>query len=183
MTQLDVHFSSGREVLNAYWGYLAGGGLTIRRGEADQELRDGQPLLLHVHIGTRRAFSVHGNVVRALPEKAIIRFDEHDTQYRLLTEALAERDIDMEARIKVTDMSNPTVTSARLFVLSEDGCCMRLSRDDGSSLDVGTEVAIEALGFHIDGCVVSAQDCECCVLFGSSDREAMETVRAYMRTN
>jgi hypothetical protein len=179
MTQLDVHFANGREVLNAYWGYLSGGGLTIRRHEKAQELRSGQPLVLHVHIGARRAFSVRGNVVRALPDKIIIRFDARDTQNRLLTEALAERDIDMEARLSFSDMSSTTVKKARVFVLSEDGCGLRLSADDeGAPPDVGTEVAIEASGFRIDGCVVAASDSERCILFGS-DKKAIEAVRAW----
>ena len=129
--QLDVHFSDGREVLNAYWGYLAGGGLIIRRDDNAQALENGQPVVLHVHIGTRRAFSIHGNVVRCLPDRTMIRFDAHDTQNRLLTEALAERDIDMEARLSFTDMSSTTVKRARLFVLSENGCGLRRAKHAG----------------------------------------------------
>jgi hypothetical protein len=178
MTQLDIHFANGREVLNAYWGYLSGGGLTIRRHERALELKSGQALVLHVHIGARRAFSVHGNVVRALPDKTIIRFDARDTQNRLLTEALAERDIDMEARLSFTDMSSTTVTTARLFVLSPEGCGLRLSADEGAPPDVGTEVAIEASGFRIDGCVVAASETERCILFGSGSK-AIEAMRAW----
>jgi hypothetical protein len=179
MTQLDIHFANGREVLNAYWGYLSGGGLTIRRHEKAQELKAGQAVVLHVHIGTRRAFSVHGQVVRAWPDKIVIRFEAHDTQNRLLTEALAEQDIDMEARLSFTDTSSTTVKTARLFVLSEDGCGLRLSADDeGAPPDVGTEVAIEASGFRIDGCVVAASDSERCILFGSGS-DAIEAVRAW----
>lgn len=181
MTKLDLHFANGREVLNAYWGYLAGGGITLTRHERARELKQGQAILLHLHIGSQRAFSIHGTVASTSPDRTLIAFGAEDTQNRLLMAALAERALDMEARLSVSDTAERTETKARLFVLSEDGCCLRLNPESAARVAVGTKVAIEAGDLRIVGYVISANEDIRCVIFGKNDSAALEAVRACVR--
>lgn len=179
MKEVAVHFANGRDVLNAYWGFLASGGLTIARDNDAQELSPGQDITLHVHIGMHRVFAIRGKVMLTQSRRAFIAFAGNESQNRLLAAALSERPIDLEARITVSGKPSEAVSSARLFELSEDGCCLRLSSESGTSFAVGTEIAIEANGFRIEGCVVSACECERCILF--SDESDIEAVRAYVQ--
>ncbi len=174
--QVDVHFESGREVLNAYWGYLSGGGLTIEP-ETSTSLHKGQHVALQVHIGARRCFSVNGRVARTGHGGTIIAFDTDESQNQLLSAALSEQPIDLEAHLSLCDTSQRALVPARLFEISEDGCCLRLRAEHGALFNVGAEVVIEAPGFRINGCVVSANERDRCVIFGLADDDAVQAIR------
>ncbi|MCG8418300.1 MAG: hypothetical protein MJE77_10195 [Proteobacteria bacterium] len=110
--------------------------------------------------------------------ETVIAFDTSESQNRLLSAALSDKAIDMEARLTLCDMPSEATTMARLFELSEDGCCLRLRSEQGELFAIGAEVVIEAQGFRISGCVISARDDERCIIFGLGDNEAIEAVRA-----
>ena len=192
MKEVEIHFASGREVLNAYWGHLTGGGLTIARDEQTQELQEGQPVSLRVRVASHhwhQGIAVQGKVVRAHSQKAMIAFDVGDSQNRLLTAALSGRYIDTEARVVLTETASNAVTaSGQVFELSEDGCCLRLSDAwDESMLDVGTDVALELEGLRVDGCVVWAQARQRWIIFngagGGGDDGAGDMIRAYLQAH
>ena len=179
MIQVDIYFSTGGEVLQAYWGYVSGGGIIISRSSEVEALHEGRALVLHIHIGARRAVSVDGTVAKVAGDKVFVSFAlPREAERRLLTAALAERDIDVEAKLSKAQAADPSVTNARMFVLSEDGCWLRLGPDSSAALDIGTEVAIEAPDFSIRGCVVFACERERGILFRMGDPEALEAVRA-----
>lgn len=169
MKEVDIHFASGRDVLGAYWGYLSGGGLAIERSAYMQELHEGQPVALRVHVASHQGVAVSGKVVRTKPHKAMIAFDVGDSQLRLLTAALSGRYMDTEMQVTVRDADSGTEAAVgRVFELSEDGCCIRLNDDDDSTcLPAGTEVALDMDGLHVTGCVLWAQDQQRWILFNS----------------
>lgn len=186
MKEVEIHFASGREVLNAYWGHLTGGGLTIARDEHTQELQEGQPISLCLRVASHQRVAVQGKVVRAHPHKAMIALDVGDSQNRLLTAALSGRYIDTEAHVVLREIASGAVTaSGHVFELSEDGCCIRLSDTwDESLLGVGTEVGVELDGLRVDGCVVWAQERQRWIIFSGAEGgagSAGEVVRAYLQ--
>jgi hypothetical protein len=58
--ELSVHFGCEHDVLNAYWGYLAGGGLVL----GDTDLEEGQQVTLHLRVGEDEAEELDARVVR-----------------------------------------------------------------------------------------------------------------------
>ena len=186
MTRVDVHFETGRDVLNAYWGYLSGGGLTLHDGRNHSDpatLQVGQHVDLHVHVGPRREFTVNGRVARIGHGETVIAFDTSESQNQLLAAALSDRSTDMPAHLVLSEMRQRAAAPAHLFEISEDGCCVRLSPEHCAAFNVGAEVIIEAPGFSISGCVVSANDQVRCVIFGLGDDKAVQAVRACVHNN
>lgn len=184
MTEVDVYFANGREVLNAYWGHLSGGGLRFSRTHSMGHLADGLPIALHIRIGSDRNFAVRGTVVQCTASKVVVTFDTSDAQSCLFAAALAEQDVDLEAQLRAAASTYDAVTTARLFEISEDGCCVRLNpayRDTPGFFTEGTNVVIEAGDLRIEGVIVSARGDERYVIFSPADESAIEAVRAQMR--
>ena len=187
--RVDVYFESGRDVLNAYWGYISGGGLMIPSKDgihSSPELRTGQKVTVQVNIGPRsrshdrprRQCSVHGRIARADCDETVIAFDTEESQSQLLSAALSEQPVDFQAHLTLRDYPPESMTPSHLFELSEDGCCLRLPPDRSSSYPVGSEIVIEAADFCISGCVVASSGCERYVIFGFGDEVATRAVRA-----
>jgi hypothetical protein len=192
---LEVRFETGREVLNAYWGYLSDGGLIIP--DAGQ-LEVGDPVSLSVLIeSSHSSYSLTGKVVRcdAAAGRAVIAFSPGEPQDMLLTQALADAEhvparrarrfrVELEAR--VLDASNGIrPVDARLVDLSEFGCCFRLDDRTHGQLPVGTPIEISADNFEVGGRVVWTRHTERGVAFVAQDiassSNALEGVREYLR--
>lgn len=179
--RVDVHFETGREILHAYWGYLSGGGITL--DNPGHALRAGQRITLLVHIGARRQFEVCGRVARASCDSTLVAFDTGESQNQLLAAALSDRPTDLVAHLALCDAKRTAQVSAHLYELSEDGCCLRLGPDYEGSFSVGAEVTIHAPGFSIDGCIISSNGRERCVIFGIADSDALRGVRHVLRSS
>jgi PilZ domain len=193
---LEVRFETGREVLNAYWGYLSDGGLII----PDQgKLSVGDPVSLSVLIESlRSSYSLSGKVVRrdAAAGRAVIAFNPGEPQDMLLNHALADAEqvparrarrfrITLEAR--VSDASNGAdVVDAHLVDLSEFGCCFRIDDSGEGCLPVGTPIEIAASDFEVGGRVVWTRNTERGVAFvgpqdAAASAPALEGVREFLR--
>lgn len=194
MKDLEVRFETGREVLNAYWGYLSDGGLII----PDQGLLVvGDPVALSVRIESSRAtYALSGKVVRcdAATGRAVIAFSPGEPQDMLLTQALADAEhvparrarrfrVTLDAR--VLDATSVRPVEAQLVDLSEFGCCFRLDDDSHADLPVGTPVEIAADEFAVGGRVVWTRHTERGVAFVAQDvassSSALEGVREFLR--
>ncbi|HTE52909.1 MAG TPA: PilZ domain-containing protein [Kofleriaceae bacterium] len=195
MKDLEVRFETGREVLNAYWGYLSDGGLII----PDQgHLVVGDPVALCVRIESSRAtYSLCGRVVRcdAAAGRAVIAFSPGEPQDMLLTDALADAEhvparrarrfrVRLEARVLDASSAIDPV-EAQLVDLSEYGCCFRIDGEAQADLPVGTAVEIAAEEFAIGGRVVWMRHTERGVAFVAQDvassSSALEGVREFLR--
>jgi hypothetical protein len=160
MKHVDVRFGSGRDVLNAYWGYLSHGGLVIRDPAG---LDVGQPVSLQVEIESSQSrYSLAGEVVKRQSDgRTVIAFRPGEPHDMLLTEALAETDqvpprrhrrfqVDLDAHVQAP---SGTELPARVVNLSEGGCCVRVVRG-AANLDIGADVDIRASDFRATGRVV-----------------------------
>lgn len=188
MKDVDVRFGSGRDVLNAYWGFLSDGGLIIQN---DHGLDEGQMVAVRVHIessGTTYAFA--GRVVRCSPGsgEVVIAFNPGEPHDLLLTAAIAETDnvparrhrrfsIAVDAR--VTNGEGP-VASIRLLNLSESGCCLRLPENQNGHFPLGSKVEVATSEFSASGVVVWAHNAERGVRFTAEPSEALGAVRRYL---
>lgn len=193
---LEVRFETGREVLNAYWGYLSDGGLIIP-DQAQADLSVGEPVALSIFIASSRGlYSLSGKVVRrdVAAGRAVIAFSPGQPQDMLLTHALADAEqvparrarrfrVALDAR--VVDAGNGSVPlDARLVDLSEFGCCFRLEGQGGSCLPVGTPIEIAAPDFAVGGRVVWMRHTERGVAFVNQDvptGQTLEGVREFLR--
>lgn len=195
MKDLQIAFQSGRDVLNAYWGYLSDGGLII----PDQGLAVGEPVSLSVRIESSSAsYSLAGKVVRcdSGAGMAVIAFSPGQPQDMLLTDALSDADkvparrarrfrVHLEARVR-DSRNGADPTEARLVDVSEYGCCFRLQDAASGAFAVGTPVEIAAPDFAVTGRVVWTRHTERGVAFFSDagDTDAgqdLETVREFLR--
>ncbi len=175
--KVDVRFANRRDVLNAYWGYLSGGGLII---DDDNDLLEGERVDLHVFVeANSNHCQLAGKVVRRHPDQAVIAFDPGESHNRLLTAALCDSEVEIEARV-IDDMSRAEA-AAQVFSLGELGCSLRLAADTADPFSVGTVVEIYAEQFHVEGCVVWAGDADRCIVFGHED-DNRETLRAYVQS-
>ncbi|HWM86675.1 MAG TPA: PilZ domain-containing protein [Kofleriaceae bacterium] len=196
MKDLEVRFETGREVLNAYWGYLSDGGLII----PDQdELAVGEPVSLSVLIeSSRSSYSLSGKVVRrdVHAGQAVIAFSPGQPQDMLLTQALSDAEqvparrarrfrVALDARVVDASNGSEQPLEAQLVDLSEFGCCFRLDEHCGSFLPIGTPIEIAAPDFAVGGRVVWTRHTERGVAFASQDvgakPSALESVREYLR--
>lgn len=193
---LEVRFETGREVLNAYWGYLSDGGLII---PDEGELAVGDPVELSVLIeSSRSTYSLSGKVVRrdAAAGRAVIAFSPGQPQDMLLTNALADaeqvparraRRFRVTLGARVVDADNGAAPlDAQLVDLSEFGCCFRLEDPEATCLPVGTPIEIAAPDFAVGGRVVWTRHTERGVAFvgqeaATASTPALESVREFLR--
>jgi hypothetical protein len=167
-----VRFASGRDLLNAYWGYLSDGGLVI---DDETGLAQGQQVALRIHIESTKAhYRLTGRVVRhaAGEKQAVIAFDPGEPHDMLLTAALAETDnvparehrrfpVDIDVRVAPNGATAPTppppgtpTIEARVVNIGFGGCCVRLPPAARGEFSVGTSVSLVAPTFTVRGTVV-----------------------------
>jgi Tfp pilus assembly protein PilZ len=166
---IEITFTTGRDVLKAYWGFLSNGGLVLQE-EHDLEL--GDPVALRVTIASsQREYRLRGHVVRrpdvshASPERTVIEFAPGEPHDLLLSAAWAETDnvparrhrrqpVDREigVRVPVSGIGGGGQLSGRLLNVSLGGCCVNVS---GSSHRVraGELVELVANGTSAHGLV------------------------------
>lgn len=138
MKAVAVSFGSGRDVLNAYWGFLSNGGLVI---PDDSGLREGDNISLEVTIeSSQQRYKLAGQVVRR-PEApvrdrhAVIAFAPGEPHDLLLSAAWAETDNVPARRHRrfpvdaVIHYRGPKGVEGdlkgRILNLSYGGCCLR----------------------------------------------------------
>jgi hypothetical protein len=180
MKEVEVRFTSGRDVLGAYWGHLTGGGLAVDPAALSEELREGQSVSLHVCVASKHRVAIPGTVVKKTQSKVILAFAADDGKRRLLTAAFSERCVALDARLLATDPDGMIDVLGHVFQLSDAGCCVRLPPiDQHLPLSVGTNVTIAVEGLQVSGCVVAARADERWVLF-DLEKEALAGLRAYL---
>jgi hypothetical protein len=164
MKSINVSFPSGRELLNAYWGLLANGGLVL--GES-QGLNEGDNVALAVTIeSSQQHYRLNGQVVRRPPydptgrERVVIAFDPGEPHDLLLSAAWAETEnvparrqrrfpLDVAIRFRASDASE---APARLVNLSLGGCCLRVP-STAKKLAVGEACELMSDGHGLPGVV------------------------------
>jgi len=179
MNQVDVYFANGHEVLSAYWGHLSSGGLMFSHTKGIGPLREGQEVNLSIHIGSGRTFSIDCRVLRAKRDKVIVAFDSSESKSRIFSQALADQDVDVEARLRFVGGKRPSLIG-RLFEISEDGCGMRTGQRDSSQCE-GADVVIELGELRIHGVVVSVRGDELYIIFSTDDEPTLRAVQSQLR--
>lgn len=155
--QVRVKFSTGQDVLSAYWGFLSDGGLVI----PDQDdLNEGEPVRLQIHIDSSGAkYDLGGRVVRCdgADRQAIVAFHPGEPHDMLLTAALAEADDVPARRYQRYAVSLPVEVGgfqAQLVDMSAGGCCVRLAAPLADELPIGTDVLVSTQAFEARGTIV-----------------------------
>lgn len=190
MKEIDVRFDSGRDVLNAYWGYLSDGGLVISDRDG---LAEGQPVSLKVHIASSDSrYLFAGKVVKrhdgAEGGQVVIAFRPGEPHDMLLTEALSETDnvparrhrryrLDIGARVRAGSAEGHDV---RLINLSAGGCCLQLDEAMRGDYGVGARITIDLADIRLSGEVVWARHRDRGIRFESMDSKARGELEAYL---
>lgn len=140
-----VTFRTGKDVLNAYWGFLSNGGLVIHDVGG---LREGQRVALQVTIASSKThyelmgqvvrrpdFSSPGDSTQSLIDRAVIEFSPGQPHDLLLSAAWAETDnvparkhrrYPADRRVEVRIASG--AGAARVLNISMGGCCVHLAQ-------------------------------------------------------
>ena len=190
---LRVSFPTARDLLNAYWGLLANGGLVLP--SPPYGLTQGDPIALDVTIeSSALRCHLNGHVVRhpgttasttesAVSERIVIAFDPGEPQDVLLDAAWAEID-NVPARrerrfpldVDIRFAAGAGELSGRLVNLSLGGCCLRVPRNqDASRVRVGEPLTLIGSQGNLSG-VVKWSDGSCRgVEFLDSERTSVET--------
>lgn len=174
----DVCFARGADVLAAYWGFLADGGLIINN---TANLVGGERVSLRVQVtssGTDVTFS--GTVARLLPpDRAVVAFLPGQPHDLLLSAALAETEnvpprrqrryrTQLPAKVAADRKSPPL--RAQVVNVSSSGCCVRLPASHRGDFGVGAPVTVFAEGTRTEGHVVWSSVTERGVAFAASHR-------------
>jgi Tfp pilus assembly protein PilZ len=168
MKPVHVSFPSGRELLNAYWGLLANGGLVLYEHQV-HGLSEGDKVELEVSIeSSAKSYRLQGRVVRRPPQDAsardrvVIAFDKGEPHDLLLSAAWAETEnvparrerrfpLDVDVRFRARAGGEHR---ARLVNLSFSGCCLRVSRNvDGLRVEVGEALQLLSDDNALEGVV------------------------------
>jgi hypothetical protein len=164
---LQVSFPSARELLNAYWGLLANGGLVL---PSRQGLREGDRVEVDVSIeSSGQRCTLRGHVVRrpphdpSAPDRVVIAFDPGEPQDMLLSAAWAEienvparrqRRFPLDVDIRFASTGDGGELSGRLVNLSLGGCCLRVPRaQDGKKVTVGAPLTLISSKSKLSGIV------------------------------
>lgn len=159
MKSVAVSFSTGKEVLSAYWGFLANGGLVI---ESEQGLREGDRVALDVTIRSSQVrYRLNGHVVRgsrvemSLRDQAVIAFAPGEPHDLLLSAAWAETHnvparhqtrFPLHVEIQYCPAQGETALfRGHLVNVSYGGCCLRATGLVGEAapvLGVGDELVL-----------------------------------------
>jgi hypothetical protein len=168
---VTVEFKTGQEVLAAYWGYLADGGLVI---PAPPEVGEGESVALRIRIASLATdYAIAGRVVKRHPEgrQAVVAFHPGEPHDMLLSAVLAETDdvpprehrrfaCNLAAEVVPPWAPDQTV-HGRIVNVSEVGCCVQLSGDEAEALPLGTsDIRIHSGKFRAVGRVVWARAAE-----------------------
>jgi hypothetical protein len=168
---IAVTFSTGKDVLNAYWGFLSNGGLVIQDASG---LREGERVRLRVTIeSSKKMYELKGQVVRrpdfsspgesvqALIDRAVIEFNPGEPHDLLLSAAWAETDnvparkhrrypADRKVELRVSGRED--AGSGRVLNISMGGCCVHLATAP-SGLAAGAQVNVAYHGQTVAGVV------------------------------
>jgi len=165
MKNVQVTFASGKQILDAYWGFLANGGLVL---PSSPDLVVGDAVELQVVLESqRREWRFHGVVVKRPPshdwvDVAYISFDPGQPHDLLLSAAWAEAEhtaarrsvrhpCDLSVRYAPTEIvsgvgaEGSATLLGRLMNVSESGALLRA----GILFPVGTELAVEIEGLQV----------------------------------
>jgi hypothetical protein len=152
MRVAQVEYPSGREMLRAYWGFLATGGLIL--GEP-AGLAEGDAVRLDVKITSlKKVYHLTGHVKKADDGRALVAFDDDQAHGELLNAAWADShgvpqrrhrryDLGLQVRYRIGDAQG----RGRIVNLSRGGCCLEAEH----TLRIGTRLHLEGEGFAIDG--------------------------------
>jgi Tfp pilus assembly protein PilZ len=185
---LTVSFPTARELLNAYWGLLANGGLIL---PSQKGLHEGDRVHVDVAIvSSGERCQLKGQVVRrptgdeATSDRVVIAFDPGEPQDMLLSAAWAEIEnvparrqrrfpLNVDIRFTAPDDSE---RSGRLVNMSLGGCCLRVPRThDATKVQVGAPLTLISAERQIAG-VVKWSDGSCRgIEFEGTEPEAVES--------
>jgi PilZ domain-containing protein len=157
MRSLQVHFASGREVLNSYWGFLKNGGLVL----ADpHDLIEGDDVVLDVKIKSLKAsYKLQARVVKRAPDgdRAFVAFDAGQEQDVMLNAAWADsHEVPQRKHRRYSTGNNvlyaaagqPTTTHAgQILDVSPGGCRLR----GPHMYPVGARIRVTTMGIDLDG--------------------------------
>jgi len=158
---VEVTFASGKQILDAYWGFLANGGLVL---PSSPELQVGDEVAINVTLESqRKRWRFRGVVVKRPPshdwiDVAYISFHPDQPHDLLLSAAWAEAEHTAARRshrhscdlpVRYTPADLPADGSAsllgRVMNVSESGALMRA----GILFPVGTELRLDLEGLHV----------------------------------
>jgi PilZ domain len=175
---LKVAFPTARDLLNAYWGLLANGGLVLP--SPPYGLQQGDRVALEVTIeSAAMTCALDGQIVRhpgtasgLSDDRIVIAFEPGEPQDVLLDAAWAEIDnvparrerrfaLDVDIHFAPADDTGGAALSARLVNLSLGGCCLRVPRsNDGPKVRVGEPLKLISPNSQVVG-VVKWSDGSC----------------------
>lgn len=175
---LDVRFPRGSDVLAAYWGFLADGGLIIPHGG---NVTAGEPVSLRIQVassGTDVTFT--GTIAKLLePARAVVAFCPDQPHDLLLSAALAETDnvparrhrrYRTQVHVEVA-AGGASAVAGEVINVSASGCCFRLAAGLRHHFAVGDAVSIAAPGTVTGGRVVWSSPTERGVAFSPAHPE------------
>jgi Tfp pilus assembly protein PilZ len=179
-----VNFSTGKDVLNAYWGYLSNGGLVLR----DQSgLSEGDAVALEVFIESlQQRYRLRGQVVRRpnldAPTRnhAVIAFDPGEPHDLLLSAAWADTDkVPARKHRRHASQSAVSIRSAdstldgRLINVSRGGCCVRVRTTSPHRIGEGAAISLVLDGLEVAGKVCWARAADFGLEFSPAEGEAV----------
>jgi Tfp pilus assembly protein PilZ len=182
---ITVHFPTGRELLGAYWGLLAHGGLVL---DEPLEVSEGERVELEVTLGSvPELFRLHGKVVRTphtpeTQERVVIAFEPGEPHDLLLDAAWAESEhtaarrerrfeLDVDIRFHAPT-AGELETAGRLINVSLGGCCLRLRRPH--RLKVGEPLTLITQRSRLTGVVRWSEGSCRGIEFQAGDHSAVE---------
>jgi hypothetical protein len=170
MKAIDVSYTSGRELLGAYWGLLANGGLVV---DNQSHLREGDAVTLRVTLGKElgkelgaNTYTLHGHVARVPRddvgrERVVIAFDPGQPQDLMLDAAWADTENSAQRRDRRFPLDvdvkyhseGANEARARMVNVSRNGCCLRLPRAPITTVAVGEPLTVSGDAHTVSGVV------------------------------
>jgi Tfp pilus assembly protein PilZ len=156
---VNVTFTTGQDVLRAYWGFLSNGGLVIPGGHG---LKIGDPVALRVTIeSSNKEYTLRGQVVgrpelvEAAPDRAVIEFQPGEPHDLLLSAAWAETDNVPARRHRRRTLDRMVFVQVPLSLGLAEGTLdnLRVSADQAPVLELPGRL----LNLSLGGCCVHVQ--------------------------
>ncbi|MEW5852460.1 MAG: PilZ domain-containing protein [Myxococcota bacterium] len=137
MKHIKIRFATAKEFLDAYWGLLANGGVSVRD---DHGLREGESVTLDITLestGTHQR--LRGQVARCTlqddkPVEAVVAFYPGEPHEVLLSAAWAELEsrpprrharLPVDSTVSIRLLNGSAETTGRLMDVSASGMCIR----------------------------------------------------------